>query len=108
MKTKYERMSKEEKKELYNKYKVEKKDLAKKMNNMFILIYVGIFYSIIVFMYDFFYKNSRINYILDIVIFIFCLLAFLKVFNIKKELLNNYAVKLDDKRKKEVLKKYKK
>ena len=41
-------------------------------------------------------------------LFIFCLLAFLKVFNIKKELLNNYALKLDDKRKKDVLKKYKK
>lgn len=108
MKTRYERMSKEEKKELYNKYKVEKKDLAKKMNNMFIVIYVGIFYSLVAFIYDFFYKSSRINYILDIVIFIFCLLAFLKVFNIKKELLNNYALKLDDIRKKDVLKKYKK
>lgn len=108
MKTKYERMSREEKKELYNKYKVEKKDLAKKMNNMFIVIYVGIFYSLVAFIYDFFYKSSRINYILDIVIFIFCLLAFLKVFNIKKELLNNYALKLDDIRKKDVLKKYKK
>ncbi len=108
MKTKYERMSKEEKKELYNKYKVEKKELVKKMNNMFILVYVGIFYSLVAFIYDFFYKSSKVGYIMDIVIFVFCLLAFLKVFNIKKELLNNYALKLDDKRKKDVLKKYKK
>ncbi len=100
MKSKYERMSKKEKKDLYNSYKLEKKDIAKKMNNMFFICYFGIVYSILVFIYDFFYKHSRVNYILDIFIFVFSLVTLLKMYSVKKDLLNNYALKLNDKIKK--------
>ena len=44
MKTKYERMSKEEKKHVYEVYKKEKVELAKKFRNMFILCDFGLIY----------------------------------------------------------------
>ena len=93
MKTKYERMSKEEKKELFNKFKEEKQTLYKKFRNMFILCYVGIVYSVLVFFYDFFIKHSKLNFIIDIIIFVFCLIALLKIYSMKKEVLNNFALK---------------
>lgn len=108
MKTKYERMTKEEKKTLYSEYKKEKYVFAKKMEKMFILCYLGIGYGVLMFIYDFFFKKSTLGYILDIIVFMFCLIAMLKIYSIKKDLLNKYALKKDTIRKKEVVKKYKK
>ena len=108
MKNKYERMSKEEKKELINQYKIEKDVFYNKMKKMFILCYIGIIYGVGSFCYDFFYKNSKLAYVLDIIVLIFCLLALFKVSSIKNDLLNKFALKKDKERKKEVLKKYKK
>lgn len=108
MKTKYERLSKIEKKNLYNKYKIDKKNIVKKMNNMFVLCYFGIVYSVLMFIYDLFYKHSKFNYVLDIIVFVFCLIAIFKMYSVKRNLLNDYLLKIDDKRKKEDLKKYKK
>lgn len=93
MKTFYERMSREEKKNLYKEYKKEKGSFSKKMENMFLLCYIGVIYSVVVFVYDFFFKKSTVGYVLDIIVFIFCLVALLKIHLIKKELLNNYALK---------------
>lgn len=108
MKTKYERLSKIERKELYLKYKSEKSNIALKMRNMFVLCYVGMIYSIIMFIYDFFYKHNKFSFILDIIILLFCIIILFKTFNTKKELLNNYLLKIDKENKKNVLKKYKK
>lgn len=108
MKTKYERLSKIEKKDLYLKYKNEKSNIALKMRNMFILCYIGIFYSLIMFVYDFFYKHNKFSFILDIIILLFCIIILFKTFNTKKELLNKYLLKIDKENKKNVLKKYKK
>lgn len=108
MKTKFERMSREERKELYKKYKLEKSEFAKKMKNMFILCGVGIGFSVLMFIYDYFFRKSKINYILDIIIFIFCLIASFRIYCVKKELLNNYALKIDNEYKKKIVKKYKK
>lgn len=100
MKTKYERMSKVEKKELYNEYKKKKEEVVKKMEKMFILCYLGVFYGIIMFIYDFFLKKSMVGYILDLIVFVFCLLALFKVINIKKDLLNKFLLEKDTMRKK--------
>ena len=108
MKTKYERMNKKEKKELYNEYKKEKQSFAKKMENMFLLCYIGMIYAVIVFIYDFFFKKSTVGYILDIIVFVFCLLALFKIYLTKKELLNNYVLKKDKARKQDIVKKHKK
>ena len=96
MKTKYERMNKVEKKKVYLSYKEEKKELVKKMNRMFIICYIGTFYGFLSFFYDLLVMKSKLNYILDIVIFIFCLISILKLNNTKKELLNKYV--LDNKK----------
>lgn len=108
MKTFYEKMSKDQKRELYKEYKSEKISFSKKMEKMFLLCYLGIGYSLIVFIYDFFYKKSTVSYILDIIVFVFCLLALLKLISIKKELLNNFALKKDKEKKQNIVKKYKK
>lgn len=108
MKTKYERMSREEKRKLYINYKKEKSSFCKKLENMFVLCYLGIGYGIFMFIYDFFFKSNKLSYILDIIVFVFCLLALLKIISIKKSLLNRYAIEQDKKIKKEVVKKYKK
>ena len=108
MKNKYERMSSVEKRELYKKYKEEKKTFVNKMEKMFILCYLGIGYGILMFIYDFFFKENIFSYVLDIIVFVFCLLALLKIISIKKDLLNKYALKQDTNRKKEIVKKYKK
>ena len=93
MKTKYERMNKEEKKKLIEKYKKEKSVFYKKMRNMFIICYIGIIYSIIVFIYDYYFKKPKVNYYIDIIIFVFSFIALLKIYSIRKNLLSDYAVK---------------
>lgn len=108
MKTKYERMNKEDKKELYKKYRLAKSEFAKKMENMFLLCGVGIGFSVLMFVYDYFFRKTEINYILDIIIFIFCLIAYFRIYCVKKELLNNYALKLNNEYKKKIVKEYKK
>lgn len=108
MKTKYDRMSKVEKKELFKEYKINNTVLVKKMNRMFLLCYLGLFYGIISFCYDCFYKGSTVAYILDIIVFIFCVIVLLRMISIKKRLLNKYALEKDKLRKKDILKKYKK
>ena len=92
MKTKYERMSKEEKKHVYEVYKKEKVELAKKFRNMFILCDFGLIYGFSLFFYDLFIKKSVINYILDIVVFVFCLISLLVINKIKKDLLNKFVL----------------
>ena len=92
MKTKYERMNKEEKKKVYISYKEEKKELVNKMNKIFIICYIGIIYGFLTFFYDLFIMKSKLNYILDIIVFIFCLLALIKLNKTKKELLNKYIL----------------
>lgn len=107
MKTFYERMSREERRELYKEYKNEKASFSKKMEKMFLLCYLGIGYALVVFIYDFFYKRSTVGYILDIIVFVFCLLALFKLINTKKELLNNFALRKDKEKKQSIVKKYK-
>ncbi len=108
MKTFYERMSKNEKRELYKEYKIEKATFSKKMEKMFLLCYLGMGYALMVFIYDFFYKKSTVSYILDIIVFVFCLLALFKLISTKKDLLNNFALKKDKEKKQNIVKKYKK
>ena len=92
MKTKYDRMSKLEKKELYNKFKKDKPILVSKMNRFNIILIIGIIYSIIAFIYDFLLKKGTILIVIDIIIFIFCVICFIRFYYIKKGLLNKYAI----------------
>lgn len=96
MKTKYERMSKKEKKHVYEIFKKEKVELVKKFKNMYIISYIGVLYSFLIFFYDFFINKSKLNYILDIVVFIFCLISIFIINKIRKDVLNKYV--LDNKK----------
>lgn len=98
MKSKYERMSREEKKEVYKKYKSEKLEFVKKMERMFLLCRIGIVYSVLVFLYDFFLNKNVISYSCDIIIFVFCLIVLIKINNTKKNILNNYVIGKKNKR----------
>ena len=93
MKNKYDRMNKEEKKELYNKFKKEKKVLYSKMKRFNIILIIGIIYSIVAFIYDFLIKKSLILEIIDIIILVFCIICLIRFYFIKINLLNNYAIK---------------
>ena len=93
MKTKYERMNKDEKKKVHEAFKNDKKDLAKKMNRMYILVYLGIIYGVFSFIYDLFISKSKLNYWLDIVVIVFCIIVYFILFNLKKRILNNYVIK---------------
>lgn len=92
MKTKYERMSKTEKKKVFKAYKKEKPELAKKLKNMFILVYIGMIYGFSLFFYDLFISKSKLNYLLDIIVFLFCLVALLIINKIKTDLLNKFVI----------------
>lgn len=91
MKSKYDMLSKEEKKEIYRKYKTDKSVFVKKMNGMFMLCIIGIIYSIGCFIYDLFNK-SNVSLIFDIIIFVFCLGVYIRILFLKKELLNKYYI----------------
>ena len=92
MKTKYERMNKIEKNTVYNNFKKNENVLYKKLKRMFILCYVGIVYSVFTFIYDFFLYRGKFSYILDIIIFIICLVALIKTKKEKIKLLNDYVL----------------
>ena len=51
MKTKYERLSKKEQKELFLEYKDEKEELAKKMTRSILITKIAVVLSIFMFLY---------------------------------------------------------
>ena len=92
MKSKYERLSRREKKEVIKKYRKDNYTIYKKIKNYILLCYIGIIYSIIAFIYDF-YMNKIAGYVIDIVILILSLISLLKVISIKNKILNDYVLK---------------
>lgn len=92
MKTKYERMSKDEQKELYVKYKKEKPELARKLERMLLFSKVGIGLAIFVFIYDVLIKQGLVNYCIDIFLFVFFILTLIKLNSTKKNLLNEFVL----------------
>lgn len=108
MKTKYERLSKKEQKELFLEYKVEKEELAKKMTRSILITKIAVVLSVFMFLYEFFITKSSLGYWTDIVIFVSSLFALFKFNSMKKDLLNDYLLKKEKSKKEKVLKKHKK
>ena len=108
MKNKYERMTKEEKKQIYKEYKEQKQELTKKMERMFLLCKIGIIYGIIAVLYDFFITKNNFMIILDGIILLFCIAMLIKMKNTKIDLLNDYVLAKEKKYKQEIVKKHKK
>ncbi len=90
MKTRYQRLDKMEKKEIYNQFKIKKKNIYIKMNRMFIICIIGMIYSIIALVFDIYNSSNIFNISLDIIVFIFCLVAYLKTNKTKIDLLNTF------------------
>lgn len=81
MKNKFERMTKEEKKEAINKYKAEKPVVFSKFKRLKIVCTIGIIYSIIAICVDLYLKQIKFDYsihniIIDCFLLVFCV-AFL-------------------------------
>lgn len=93
MKSKYERMNKCEKKEVYKQYKLENSELCKKMERALLLGKILFVVIILMFIYDFLVSKSSFNYYIDIFLFIFNILFLIRVCSTKKKLLSDYVIK---------------
>ena len=108
MKNKYQRMNKEQKKQLYNDFKELKPVFTKKMERMLLICKIGIIYSIVAILYDLLLTNNYVMTIIDGIILLFCIGMFIKTNNTKIDFLNDFAIKKDKENRKEIVKKHKK
>ncbi len=90
MKIKYDNLPKKTKKKVYEEYSKKNPDLSKKLNRLMIITIIGIAYGIFMFIYDLFSKNGTFSIVLDIIVFVFCILSIIKLFSIKKNLLEKF------------------
>lgn len=82
MKNRYQRMTKEEKKELRLEYKKHHADLKKKINRVFIIAVFGIIYGIAMFVFDYYRDAVDIwSWIIDGFLMIFCVGLFVYAYN---------------------------
>ena len=108
MKNKYQRMNKQEQKQLYNEYKQEKGEFVKKMERVLFICKIGFIIFIIAILYDLFLTKNYNMAIVDGVILLFCVFMFIRTNNVKINCLNDFAISKDKKYKNEIVKKYKK
>lgn len=96
MKNKYERLSKSEKKDARNKYKESNEanaNIYKKFNRLRVICVIGIVYSIISFVVDFYLTNNVFDFVMDGVLLIFCLIIFMSSNKMLGNQINNYLIK---------------
>ena len=92
MKNKYQRLTKEERKQVYKEFKGQKKEFTKKMERMILLCKIGIAYSIIAILYDIIITKNYIMGILDGLILLFCIGMLIKTNNTKVDFLNSFVL----------------
>ena len=89
----YKRLNKEDKKKIKEEFlKSEAKTVYKKANKIVVIALIGIIISIIASTFDYIYKTGTINYIIDGLLFIFSLIFFIYMINIKGKEINKYAL----------------
>ena len=95
MKNKYQRMSKEEKKDLKEKYLNTKEGKSKinRLNRLFIIGIIGIRFSIILIVSAVLNKQSILDYICGGILFVFSIVYLIGSINIKQKELNKFALK---------------
>ena len=94
MKIYYKTLSKENKKELKKDFlKTNESKIYKKTQRLIFVCIVGIVFSIISIVFDILYKTGTINYVMDIILFIFCFIFFFFFNNIKQKEINKFALK---------------
>lgn len=98
MKNKYQRLSKEEKKQARMDFKnseFNQNKIYEKGNRLRIFGIIGMIYAILSFGIDFLYKGDIWNFILDAALLIFCLVAFIVIGDILDKQINKYLIARD-------------
>ena len=98
MKNKYQRLSKEEKKQARIDFKhseYNQNKIYEKGNRLRIFGIIGMIYALINFGIDFIYKGDIWNFILDAALLIFCLVAFIVIGDILDKQINKYLIERD-------------
>jgi peptidoglycan/LPS O-acetylase OafA/YrhL len=94
MKTKYERMNKDEKKKIVNEYKKTEKglEMMKRLTRLNIIGVLGILFAI--YLYIDGYKNLEwLDYLAIIPLFLASCLFLLMSYKLRKKVLNQFAIK---------------
>ena len=94
MKLYYKTLSKEEKQKIKIDF-LKKKDstIYKKSTRIITVCIFGMVFSIASLIFDLLYKMGAINYILDLILFIFCTIFLFAFINIQIKEINKFALK---------------
>lgn len=93
MKTYYNRLSSEEKKNIRKNIKKSKfKDLYKKLNLYIYMVYSCFFLVIADVYFRYYFSGKTIDYIVDAIIIIVLLIFYYRLIKIKEDTLNKYAL----------------
>ncbi|MDE5630213.1 MAG: hypothetical protein K2G03_05925 [Bacilli bacterium] len=98
MRNKYQRLSKEGKKQARLDFKnseYNKSKIYEKGNRLRIFGIIGMIYAVLSFGIDFLYKGDIWNFILDAALLIFCLIAYLVISDILDKQINKYLIERD-------------
>ncbi len=98
MKNKYQRLSKDEKKQARIDFKhseYNQNKIYEKGNRLKIFGIIGMIYAVINFGIDFLYDGDIWNFILDAALLIFCLVAFIVIGDILDKQINKYLIERD-------------
>ncbi|MDD4706504.1 MAG: hypothetical protein PHS24_04780 [Bacilli bacterium] len=94
MKLYYQTLSKENKKDLKEKFLKSKETiLFKKANKIVVVSIIGIIIAFISTIFDCFYKTGILNYVLDGLLFIFSIIFLIIFYKIKLKEINKFALK---------------
>ena len=103
MKNKYERLTKEEKKQAYKDFRSENQkndDYAKTLNRMFVIGLLGFIYGIVSIICDIFLLHAAVwAYLVDAVVIIFTFYLLFQRNSIKSSVLSNYLIEKEKKEK---------
>lgn len=103
MKNKYQRLSKEEKKEAIKEYRAESEkntDFIHQINKMFVLGIIGAIYGVLAVAFDFIYPQTKIwSYIVDNIVLIFSIFLIIQRNRFLVITMNNYLINKDDNKK---------
>ena len=108
MRNKYQRLSKEEKKQARLDYKnseYNQNKIYEKGNRLRIFGIIGMIYATLSFAIDFLYKGDIWNFLLDAALLIFCLIAYLVISDILDKQINKYLIERDKPKKNNTKKK---
>lgn len=104
MKTKYQRLSKKEKRIAIEEYKnasENNENVVKRLKRLRVVSIIGVIYAIISFIIDLIFDTISVwSYVIDGLLLIFCVIFMIKSKQLLEEQVNIYLIKKDQKPKK--------